>query len=99
MTHLTNQANVENICKFVAATIKDKNTDYGGAYAEAVERFGNQYAVGKIFEKYTRILTLSLNKDYHKVKAEGLRDALLDCMGYCALYIDQLDQQRKEFDL
>lgn len=88
----TDQENIEIICQTVAETIQAKNADYGGAYAEAVEKFGNQYALSKIFEKYYRILTLTINKN--QVKSETLRDALLDCMGYCALYIDQLDHQR-----
>ena len=89
----TNQENIEIICQTVAEIIEAKNADYGGAYAEAVDKFGNQYALSKIFEKYHRILSLTINKN--KVKNESLRDALLDCMGYCALYIDQLDQQNK----
>lgn len=97
MFYPTNHENIDLICSNLADTIRDKNSDYDNAYAEAVAEFGNMYAMSKIFEKYRRIAKLS--KSENKVKNESLRDALLDCMGYCALYIDQLDQQNATFNM
>lgn len=87
---VTDQHNIENICTEVAETIKAKNADYNGAFARRIEHRGYSYAVDKILEKADRVEQLSSHDN--KVQGESLRDALLDCMGYCALFIDQLDQ-------
>ena len=83
-----NQSNINAICSQVASTIEKKNADYGGAFSEAMRLF-QDYAPSKIYEKFKRIHNLSHAPN--RVENEGLRDALLDCMGYCALYLDWLD--------
>lgn len=86
----TNHENIDLLLSNIGDTIRKKNHDYNNAFAEAFAEIGPMYAVGKIFEKYKRIKTLSQTDA--AVTNEGLRDALADCIGYCALYIDQLDQ-------
>lgn len=86
----TNNNNLREICNTVLETIAKKNHDYDDAFAEAYDEIGNMYAVGKIFEKYKRINKLS--REDAQVSGEGLDDALLDCIGYCLLYLDQRKQ-------
>lgn len=92
----TNYERIGLVLSNLVDTITAKDTDYGGAYAEAVEKFGKMYAVSKIFEKYHRIITLSQNEN--KVKEESLEDALLDCIGYCVLYYDYLCDKDNKMD-
>lgn len=82
--------NIKAICDNVAAIVAAKNEDYNGAFARRYEKRGASYAVDKIGEKCDRIEHLSFNAN--KVDGETLKDALRDCMGYCALYLDQIEQ-------
>lgn len=85
----TNNENIEKLVETIVETIKKKNHDYDNAFAEAYGEIGCMYAVGKIFEKYKRINTLSRSKG--EVADDPLEDALKDCIGYCLLYLDQLN--------
>lgn len=84
------QDNTRQILSEVADILEQKNHDYGGAFDLAFDEIGPMYAVGKIFEKYRRINTLSKTEAH--VKGEGLKDALQDCIGYCARYLNRLEQ-------
>lgn len=83
MTDLTKE-----ILETVHATIQKKNHDYGNAFDKACDLLGENYAAGKIYEKTMRIITLS--KEEAQVEGEGLKDALMDCIGYCTLYLNRL---------
>lgn len=78
----------KQIFESVHSTIQKKNHDYNNAFDKACERLGDTYAVGKIYEKTERIITLS--QDEAMVEGEGLKDALEDCIGYCTLYLNRL---------
>lgn len=81
---------IHNIFEEVSVTVEQKNHDYDHAFHKAYQEIGPMYAVGKIFEKYSRIKKLSTAEA--KVKNEGLEDALKDCMGYCALYLNEITE-------
>lgn len=78
----------------VARIVLQKDHDYNHAFDRACDMMGNMYAAGKVYEKTMRIITLT-----HKqalVSNEGLEDALKDCIGYCALYLNRLQNQKAQ---
>lgn len=79
--------NIKRELNDIASLIEKKNADYGDAFAEASGMF-RDYPQSKIYEKTKRIIQLSSQDN--AVPGEGLRDALRDCIGYCALYLDLL---------
>lgn len=86
----TNNENLRAFSDEILETIARKNHDYGNAFAEAYAEIGQMYAVGKIFEKYKRINTLSRT---NAAVNESLDDALMDIIGYSLLYLDQRKQE------
>lgn len=73
--------------------IEKKNHDYDHAFDKSVDMDGYGYAASKILEKAHRIHTLSHTEGM--VQGESLKDALKDCIGYCALYLDRIDRDEK----
>ena len=74
-------------------TYKAKDADYGSAFSEMFDELGIDYAYGKLREKMNRIKVLR-NKP-NMVENEGLKDALLDTVGYAILTLVEL-KKRKE---
>lgn len=79
---------IPQILKDCGDIIKQKNHDYDNAFDKACDMFTDTYAASKIYEKTMRIVTLSKEKEH--VKGEGLEDALMDCIGYCTLYLNRI---------
>lgn len=85
--------NIKKIFEDVADIIEKKNHDYDHAFDKSVDMDGYGYAASKILEKAHRIHTLSHTEGM--VQGESLKDALKDCIGYCALYLDRIDRDEK----
>ena len=85
---------IPEILADIAAIVKKKDADYGRAFDMACANFGNSYAASKIFEKMCRIVKLT--KCPPEVESEALEDSLRDCIGYCALYLRRLSQEKGE---
>lgn len=85
---------IKRLFDSIVSTLEQKNHDYDNAFAKMCEEFGNMYAVSKIAEKYARIKKLS--KEENKVPGEGLIDAVIDCIGYLALYYDIITPEEEQ---
>ena len=90
---------ITNTLSEIAELINQKNHDYGDAYAKACNLFAgypseNVYSVSKIMEKAFRIYTLGAVAN--QVPGEGLEDALKDCIGYCILYLNELNNRKND---
>lgn len=81
----TNNLVIEEYSKKLVDTIKRKNADYDNAFAKAFDKFGGKAGALHIFEKSERITALT---DGDTQTGESLEDALMDCAGYCLLYLD-----------
>jgi len=88
LMHDRNIGTKEAILEHLLDVQRRKDHDYNGAFDKACNRLGDVYAVGKIYEKTERIITLS--GATNEVEDEGLADAVLDNMGYCLLYLARL---------
>lgn len=84
------EAKITNITTDLADTLIAKNHDYGNAFHESVEEFGNVAMIISLNNKINRIKTLA--KSDNKVKDESMRDTLLDLAGYAILSINELDK-------
>ena len=82
----TNNAVIEEFCQKLCETIKKKNADYDNAFAKAYDKFGGETGALHIYEKTERIIALTKGEAQTN---ESLDDALMDCAGYCLLYLDQ----------
>lgn len=83
--------NIPQILAEMGEVIEKKNHDYDHAFDKSCDMFTNIYAASKIYEKTMRIVTLT--KEPPQVAGEGLKDAIRDCIGYCALYLNRLSQE------
>lgn len=79
---------IKEILSEVEQTISRKNKDYDNAFDKSCDMFTNTYAASKIYEKTMRVITLT--KQPPAVIGESLEDALMDCIGYCTLYLNRL---------
>lgn len=68
-----------------------KNHDYGNAFHESVEDFGNVVMAIRINDKVKRLKTLL--KTDQQVKDETIEDTLYDLAGYAILSLIELEQQ------
>lgn len=74
-------------------TYKDKNSDYGDAFGESLDKFGLVAGVVRIGDKFNRLATL-YNKEGEKKVDESLRDTLLDMANYCIMSAMWLDKKK-----
>ena len=91
---MNNQDHISEILNRVGEVVSRKNHDYDHAFDKACDLLGPSYAAGKIYEKTSRIITLSHSEPL--VVGESLKDALEDCIGYCALYLNRLETNKQE---
>lgn len=97
--HLRTREEDEEFLKFmemfsnIAHVLVKKNHDYNHAFDKAYNRMGRMYAASKVYEKTERIITLT--KTDAQVEEEGLADALMDNIGYCALYLNRISEKNK----
>lgn len=89
---LNDISNIKQIALEIVDTIRQKNTDYGDAFAQIWTDEGDVAGGIHIKEKANRICTLI--RQEAQVKGESLDDALRDCAGYCLLLLDLRDQLR-----
>lgn len=77
------------ILKELQKTLVAKNHDYGDAFHDSVEEFGNVVMAIRIGDKYKRLKTL-LDSDAQV--DESIEDTLRDLAGYAILSINELDK-------
>ena len=64
----------------------------GDSFATTFERFGLTAPIVRMWDKLTRIETLS--KQEAHVKDESIRDTLMDLANYCVMTVIELDTKR-----
>ncbi|WP_125606758.1 nucleotide modification associated domain-containing protein [Lapidilactobacillus bayanensis] len=84
------ETKITNITTDLADTLIAKNHDYGNAFHDNVNEFGNTAMLIVLKNKYNRLKTL-LNSDSQV--DESIRDTLLDLAGYAILAINEIDNQ------
>lgn len=67
-------------CTEMTKLYAKKNHDYGNSFAKGVSDIGNAYAIGRLYDKMNRLITLS------KVKAEVDNESMEDTVRDLACY-------------
>nr|DAW71211.1 MAG TPA: Nucleotide modification associated domain 1 [Crassvirales sp.] len=71
-----------------------KNHDYGDSFSKGCDVIGDAYAVGRLYDKMNRLITLS--KVESEVKDESIEDTLRDLACYSLMYLAYLDNKKKD---
>ena len=79
----------------LAATLENKNKDYGDSFSRSVDKFGIIAAVVRLEDKLNRLENLTANGDKEKVKDESLADTALDISGYGLLLYKYLKERER----
>lgn len=74
----------QKIAKDIGNLYERKNADYGNSFSETYKDFGIVSALTRMSDKWNRIKQLALSGE-QKIKAESLRDSLLDLASYCIM--------------
>jgi len=75
-----------DICGSLAAIVARKNHDYDESFGDLLEEVGPAYFVGRVGDKYRRLLAL-LVKGKRPLVDEAVEDTVADLAGYCLLYL------------
>lgn len=84
----------KKICDDIHDLYVKKNADYGDSFGKARKTIPN-YTLGKLYDKFSRYMNLTLSKEDPKVKEESIEDTLLDMANYCIM---ELTEKRMEKD-
>lgn len=71
-----------------------KNHDYGDSFSKGCDDIGEAYAIGRLYDKTNRLVTLS--KTNSEVKDESIEDTLRDLACYSLMYLAYLDNKKKD---
>lgn len=63
-----------------------KNKDYGNSFNKAMKDLGSSYAVGRLYDKINRIISITRNNSI-AVADEKLDDTLIDLANYSMMWI------------
>ena len=74
----------KDLCEELHQTYLAKNKDYGNAFSEQIQEYGQVVSLIRIEEKFKRFKQLVLTEE-HEVKDEKAFDTLLDMANYCLL--------------
>ena len=75
-------------CKEAAKSIElyvKKNHDYGDSFTKGMNTLGMSYAVGKLFDKMNRLITIHENEAERRIEDETLDDTLRDMANYALM--------------
>ena len=91
----------KDLCEELHQTYLAKNKDYGNAFSEQIQEYGQVVSLIRIEEKFKRFKQLVLTEE-HEVKDEKAFDTLLDMANYCLLsameYLRDADTTDNEED-
>ena len=91
----------KDLCEELHQTYLAKNKDYGNAFSEQVQEYGQVVSLIRIEEKFKRFKQLVLTEE-QEVKDEKAFDTLLDMANYCLLsameYLRDADTTEKAED-
>lgn len=69
-----------------------KNHDYGDSFSKGCDTIGYAYAIGRIYDKVNRLITLS--KGESEVKHESIEDTIKDLACYSLMYLVYLNNTK-----
>ena len=78
----------------MAKTYAAKNHDYGNSFEQSLDKFGLVASVVRLGDKMNRIE--SLTKKEAQVKAESIKDTLLDMANYAIMTVMWMDKKSGE---
>lgn len=80
------------ICDSIKDLYRRKNADYGDSFAKARQAVPN-YTLGKLYDKFSRYMNLTLNGEGSAQVEESLDDTLMDLANYAIM---ELAERRLE---
>lgn len=90
-----NDKEFEAVCNELIELHKKKNSDYGDAYSEAYQKIGNGYAVGLLYNKVNRLISLLCDDKEQHVNDESVDDTLNDLASYAIMLKMERDKKRR----
>ncbi|MCM1234474.1 MAG: DUF1599 domain-containing protein [Ruminococcus flavefaciens] len=84
-----------SICDGIKDLYRRKNADYGDSFAKARKVVPN-YTLGKLYDKFSRYMNLSIAGEDTAQVAESLDDTLLDLANYAIMELTERRLERKE---
>lgn len=81
------------VCMNAIKLYARKNKDYGNSFDKGVDVIGPAYAVGRLYDKMNRIISIS-NAKTIEVKDEKLEDTLMDLANYSIMYLAHNDKKK-----
>lgn len=94
MENETNLNGLKDIAKSILDTIYVKNYDYDSAFDRLYDKFGFDYALGKLYEKMHRIMSIR-SHGKAMVNSESMEDSIRDLCGYCLLTLRRIEHERE----
>jgi len=76
------------ICDNIKDLYKRKNADYGDSFAMARKEVPN-YTLGKLYDKFKRYMTLTVNGEQTAQVDETLDDTLMDLANYAIMELTE----------
>ncbi len=73
-----------------------KNADYGDAFHDAFSKLGMNYALGLLYNKISRLITLNDPKHTQQVQNEGSTDNLMDIACYALMTLIEFNKERTQ---
>lgn len=71
-------------CKKAINLYAKKNHDYGNSFAKGCKEIGNAYAVGRLYDKMSRLINLTRTKAC--VSEESFQDTVMDLACYALMF-------------
>lgn len=86
------ETKITNATTDLSDTLIAKNHDYGNAFHDSVQEFGNTVMAIRLNDKMNRLKTLI--KTDQQVKDETIEDTLRDLAGYAILSLIEMNDQK-----
>lgn len=91
--HIEDELCTDNVLQFAKEAnlctdlYSKKNRDYGNSFENGINIIGDSYALGKIYDKTNRLLSINKN---NKSNFESVEDTLIDLACYSIMYLMHL---------
>lgn len=76
------------ICDSIKTLYQRKNADYGDSFAKARQAVPN-YTLGKLYDKFSRYMNLTINGEGSAQVEESLDDTLMDLANYAIMELTE----------
>lgn len=84
-----------NICDGIKDLYRRKNADYGDSFGKARKVVPN-YTLGKLYDKFSRYMNLSLAGEDTAQVDESIDDTLMDMANYAIMELTERRLEREE---